>query len=77
MAFGDYFAQSTHNARLDLRVHGQVRLFPFTHHPKADEIGLLAGDLFGSVITTGLTEGLVIHLHTRLANLLLHLVLNW
>src|SRR5690606_14671064 len=76
VALGHDLAQRPHDARFHFRVHGQVGLIPLAHDTQADEVGFLAFDLLGGVITTGLAEGFVIHLHTGFADFLLYLVLD-
>ena len=76
VALGHDLAQRPHDARFYFRVHGQVGLVPLAHYAQTDEVGFLAFDLLGGVITAGLAEGFVVHLHTGFADFLLYLVLD-
>ena len=76
MPFCDDLAQRPHNASLNLRIHGQIRLVPLPHDAESHKVRFLAFYLLRRIVATGLPEGLVVYLDAGLADFLFDLVLD-
>ncbi len=69
-------AQGADGVGFNHGIHGEVGIVPIADHTEAHEIALLALDLLGGVFAALLAEGFEIDLFTRLADLLLDIVLD-